>query len=98
MPKVVKSKAVKVEAVASVPENEAVVVPQSSPISVAEATIVPTVEPSVKKDRKANKYLVFFKQFTAEWKAAHPEAKFKEIGAEAGKKWRSMSKEEKSVL
>jgi len=97
MPKVVKSKAVKVEAVTptSVQELE---VPPSSPISVAEATIVPTVEPSVKKERKANKYLVFFKQFTAEYKAANPDAKFKKIGAEAGKKWRSMSKEEKSVL
>lgn len=98
MPKVVKSKAVKVEVAptASAPELE--VAPPSSPVSVAEATIGSTVEPSIKKDRKANKYLVFFKQFTAEWKALHPEAKFKEIGAEAGKKWRSMSKEEKSVL
>lgn len=93
MPKVIKSKAVKVEAVTETP---AIVVPENE---ASVSTVELTVEtPSVKKERKANKYLVFFKQFTAEWKAAHPEAKFKEIGAEAGKKWRSMSKEEKAVL
>ena len=98
MPKVVKSKAVKVEAVTPVPAPELAVEPPASPVSVADTPIVPAVEAAVKKERKANKYLVFFKQFTAEYKAANPDAKFKKIGAEAGKKWRSMSKEEKSVL